>query len=267
MDNEQTKALTNDWLEFHRLTMRGIRALISGAPGFHATMTTNSALLLSGEPVVDLNVLMIGPDPDAEQFLKAGTALAVERQLPLLVLITPDVGGDLTTSAQNASLIAGGKLPLMVLRTTEPLQLGSDCKIEAVTDPQSSALAGDIQASAFELPRASVSRALDASRTAGEAVTFIGFRNGKPLAALTAVRSHSSVGVWTMATLPGHQREGIGRALLTRVLEKYRQEGANCFYLSASEAGRPLYESIGFKTVGEYGIWILPNDPKASAMA
>ena len=51
-----------------------------------------------------------------------------------------------------------------------------------------------------------------------------------------------------MATLPEHQRKGMGRALLTRVIDDYRRRGVERFYLGATEAGRPLYASLGFET-------------------
>jgi GNAT superfamily N-acetyltransferase len=50
-----------------------------------------------------------------------------------------------------------------------------------------------------------------------------------------------------MATPPEQQRRGRGRALLTQVIDDYRGRGVDRFHLGATEAGRPLYTSLGFR--------------------
>jgi GNAT superfamily N-acetyltransferase len=60
-----------------------------------------------------------------------------------------------------------------------------------------------------------------------------------------------------MATPPEHRRKGMGRALLSQVIEDYRRRGVERFYLGASEAGRPLYASLGFELVAELSVWVL----------
>ncbi len=53
-------------------------------------------------------------------------------------------------------------------------------------------------------------------------------------------------GLYWLATLPGFRSRGLGRAILNRALEVYPSRP---FTLVATEAGRPLYESLGFRTV------------------
>jgi len=52
-----------------------------------------------------------------------------------------------------------------------------------------------------------------------------------------------------MATPQESQRSGAGRALLTEVMARHRASGTRLFYLGATEAGYPLYERLGFRTV------------------
>jgi GNAT superfamily N-acetyltransferase len=53
--------------------------------------------------------------------------------------------------------------------------------------------------------------------------------------------------VWFLAVDPGHQRQGLGRALLARVFE----EAAAPVYLdTANPANVPYYASVGFEEIG-----------------
>jgi len=51
-----------------------------------------------------------------------------------------------------------------------------------------------------------------------------------------------------MATSPEHQRQGLGRAILTRLLARIEHDAPSGAYvtLMADAPGRPLYESLGF---------------------
>ncbi len=54
-----------------------------------------------------------------------------------------------------------------------------------------------------------------------------------------------------MATLPDHQRRGLGRAILTALLTEVREsaEPGAFVTLTADPPGRRLYESLGFEDV------------------
>jgi GNAT superfamily N-acetyltransferase len=56
--------------------------------------------------------------------------------------------------------------------------------------------------------------------------------------------------VWFVATLPKSQRKGLSRQVLRRLLLDARDRGQETASLQASQAGRPLYERLGFTSVG-----------------
>jgi GNAT superfamily N-acetyltransferase len=66
-----------------------------------------------------------------------------------------------------------------------------------------------------------------------------------------------------MATAPEHQRKGMGRALLSQVIGDYRRHGVERFHLGATEAGRPLYTSLGFVLVADLSVWFLERPVSA----
>ena len=64
-----------------------------------------------------------------------------------------------------------------------------------------------------------------------------------------------------MATLPEHQRKGLGKAVLTRLMEEIREkqpeDGDAYVSLLADPPGRKLYGNMGFKDSmpSEMGMW------------
>jgi ribosomal protein S18 acetylase RimI-like enzyme len=56
--------------------------------------------------------------------------------------------------------------------------------------------------------------------------------------------------VWFVATLPQAQGQGLAGNVLERLLRDARERGQFTASLQASPAGRPLYERLGFRTVG-----------------
>jgi GNAT superfamily N-acetyltransferase len=52
--------------------------------------------------------------------------------------------------------------------------------------------------------------------------------------------------VLNVYTEPEYRRRGIGRKLMEEIVAWAREEGFDRLYLHASDAGRPLYESLGF---------------------
>ena len=58
-----------------------------------------------------------------------------------------------------------------------------------------------------------------------------------------------------MGTDRAYQRSGIGRRLLSTAIAEARSHGARRFYLGATRAGIPLYESLGFTTRTVTKVW------------
>lgn len=257
-----TSEVTSDEVrELHRLAMRDVGATFGRAPGFHAWIEPDAAFLVSGEPVIDLNMLLIGPTPRAGAVLEAAHETAKARGLPFMAFVAPAAADAVALTAARIGLASAGTAPMMVFRADGPLPLGKPCEVVRAADPAQAASVGDLVSAAFGLDRASTARTLDTAIHPTSSVdVFIGAVNGAPLSTVTVTRSGDTAGVWCMATPPEHQGKGAGRALLTRVMEAQRQAGVRRFYLFASPAGQPLYESIGFKTLAECPVWAFAPD-------
>ncbi len=57
--------------------------------------------------------------------------------------------------------------------------------------------------------------------------------------------------VVNMFTEPEHRRRGLARRLMATMVEWCSSQGMRFLYLHASDDGRPLYESMGFKSSNE----------------
>jgi len=64
-----------------------------------------------------------------------------------------------------------------------------------------------------------------------------------------------------VATLPGWERRGYASQLSARVTEWAKDRGCRTVALDASEKGRPVYERLGFRPVGETVVLIAPSTP------
>ena len=58
--------------------------------------------------------------------------------------------------------------------------------------------------------------------------------------------------IGTVCVRPRYQGRGLGRILTERVAERLNDHGCRTLVLTATEAGRPLYENMGFSTEALY---------------
>ena len=78
--------------------------------------------------------------------------------------------------------------------------------------------------------------------------TWLAYRGREPAAACCTYDDGASLGVYWLATLPGHRSHGLGRAVMSAVLAACPGRPAA---LVATAAGEPLYSSLGFRAVSE----------------
>ncbi|MDE2485897.1 MAG: GNAT family N-acetyltransferase [Alphaproteobacteria bacterium] len=250
--------------ELIRLCVRALVSQMNAAPGIELHMTRNCVLGLTDEPLADFNRLIVGRDPDAEGFLVRSVARARERGRPLSAVLSPHVAQTLAPVATRLGLTAVGAAPLMVLRPDVPVPPGRPTKVVRALGPELVGIAGDLIAAAFGTPRDVIARCIDVGMTETAGVeTYVAWGDEAPMGAVSVTPTGDTAAVSLMATPPEHQGKGVGRALLSRVIDDYRRRGVRRFHLGATEAGRPLYTSLGFERVADLPVWVL--DPPVPA--
>lgn len=249
--------------ELIRLCVRALVAQMGDVPGVEMHMTRDCILGLTGEPLADFNMLTLGPDPDAEGFLTRSVARAKARRLPLTVMMSPHVAQALAPVATRLGLTAVGAAPLMVLRAGVSVRPSRPVQVTRALGPELVGVAGDLAAAAFDVPRDAFARCIDVGVTETAGVeTYIAWGEAGPMSAVTVTPTGNTAGISLMATPPEHQRKGMGRALLTHLIDDYRRRGVERFHLGATDAGRPLYASLGFEPIADMSAWILAASPE-----
>jgi GNAT superfamily N-acetyltransferase len=248
--------------ELIQLCVRALATQMIAAPGVELHMTRNCVLGLTDEPLADFNRLILGDDPDADGFLVRSVARAKERGRPLQAVMSPGVAEALAPVATRLGLTAVGAAPLMVLRPDVPVQPSRPTKVVRALGPELVGIAGDLIAAAFDEPRDVIARCIEVGITATSGVeTWIAWGDEGPMCTVSVTPTGDTGGISLMATPPEHQRKGMGRALLTQVIADYRRRGMARFHLGATEAGRPLYTSLGFELVADLPVWVLERPP------
>ena len=84
-------------------------------------------------------------------------------------------------------------------------------------------------------------------------IAWLATHNGEPAASCYTVDDGASVGVYLLATLPEHRSAGLGRAIMTAAVN---QNPTLPTTLVATQAGAPLYRSMGFVDVST-AVWYI----------
>ena len=102
--------------------------------------------------------------------------------------------------------------------------------------------------------------ALDVNRLLDPAVTFVSYRDGGAVLGVAAIKELDAVSgeVKSMHTAASARGRGVGRALLSHLLEVARARGYQQVFLETGTtpgfaAARALYESAGFTPTGPFG--------------
>lgn len=84
---------------------------------------------------------------------------------------------------------------------------------------------------------------------------YVAGLDGQPAGCVVTYDLHGDCGVYLVATVPALRGRGIAAALMTRALVAARERGCITSSLQATALGRPVYERLGFRDLGEIHMW------------
>jgi ribosomal protein S18 acetylase RimI-like enzyme len=79
--------------------------------------------------------------------------------------------------------------------------------------------------------------------------------DGRPAAAALAMYHEDDCGVSFVATIPEARRRGLGSLVMHGALRAARARGCTSTTLQATEAGRRLYDSLGYRWLCDMQLW------------
>jgi GNAT superfamily N-acetyltransferase len=205
-------------------------------------------MLLTGLPVPDFNIVLV--DTAEPTALSAALADVEAVGAPALIALAAEGAGQARALPVPWQVVA--QMPIMALElraTAEP-----DARVRMAT-PQDAADVGRVWADAYGFD---LGVAVDAAELIVSAPvlsrTWLLEDAGHVVSAVVTTHVEDTVSIWAMATPPQLARRGYGRALLSTVLTAAAEHGARLALLGATEAGYPLYESTGWKTIEQWTV-------------
>jgi GNAT superfamily N-acetyltransferase len=80
---------------------------------------------------------------------------------------------------------------------------------------------------------------------------------GRAASMLAVTDIEGDCAIWWVATLPEARGRGLAGRLLHVALAEARDRGADTSTLQATKLGRPIYERLGYRDIGELQMWEL----------
>jgi len=85
---------------------------------------------------------------------------------------------------------------------------------------------------------------------------YVGYVDGDAVSTAATVIAGGAVGVYNVATLPGHQGRGFGEAIMRHALDRARdRNGIERTVLQSTPQGIRLYERMGYKAVTSVAVY------------
>jgi GNAT superfamily N-acetyltransferase len=98
-------------------------------------------------------------------------------------------------------------------------------------------------------------RALADMSSAEDMYVYTAGEDGRPSSCLIAFDHGDDCSIWLVATLAHSRGRGLASALMGQALADGRERGRTTSTLQATDLGRPIYEQLGYRSLGEIQMW------------
>jgi ribosomal protein S18 acetylase RimI-like enzyme len=108
----------------------------------------------------------------------------------------------------------------------------------------------------FNVPIAWFTEVFDSDSVWERFAGYVGYVDEEPVSTAAVVMGGGAMGVYNVATAPGHRRRGYGEAVMRHALaDSESRHGIARVLLQSTPAGYKLYRRMGFKTVTKVGVY------------
>lgn len=131
-----------------------------------------------------------------------------------------------------------------------------------IRDRQSAIDIGLINAAAYSMPAEAFAITDNVHQWSGEHFGVVGYADGEPVTSALAYIQDEQIYIGWVATQPDRHGQGLGEAAMRRAIVAAQDAAARPLplWLHATEAGRPLYRSMGFRDAAHMRLHVLQGD-------
>jgi GNAT superfamily N-acetyltransferase len=239
------------------LWARAAACMPEGASGSEGAF----AWFASGLPFDYFNqVLAVGDRPDP-QSLRRAVAAERDRDVPFLVRLRAGLDDALVPAVEALGLREDPDeaYPAMALRPIPDAAVAEPPGLE-IRQATNQGVLDDhlaVVAASFGLPIDIARRLIPLAELAVPGfAAYAGYVDGRPVTASLGYTAGATVGVYNVATIEAARGRGYGGAMTWRAIRDGRRQGATVSILQSSAMARPLYESMGFREVLAFRVFV-----------
>lgn len=226
-------------------------ALASGGERWHRD---GMLVVASGAPMRAFNnVVITDVTPRLRGNLCEAIGAFARRGVPFRVRLRDALAPGAADALSASGLALQGRIPCLVMSPIVDSGAPPAVEIRPVEDAATLRHHVEVVAGAFgwqpdRLAEVFTERLLEDGRWRG----YVGYADGRPVASSQLMLSDGSAGIYYVGTLEAYRRRGYGEALTWHAVREAARAGCDSVSLQASPMGLPIYERMGFRTIGAY---------------
>lgn len=239
--------------------------LLQDYPTYTRSTSGENEYVFSGLPIAFLNVAIPTQENLSEQTLRssaeAACAWAADKSIPWFYILTHEQlgdGVDATSVLDGCGLAPAVPLTGMFAPQVAPItQIPDTLKIGVAEDDAGCTAILDINAAAYEMDLDSSKGVIGKRAYWQNHIAVVGRVDEVPVSSTCILLVDGYHYVALVATHPDHQQRGYANAIMRRTLELAGQVyGPGATLLHATEAGRPVYEKMGYQPISTHTLFM-----------
>jgi GNAT superfamily N-acetyltransferase len=241
------------------------RLMCGGAPGYDAAAADGIQYVFSGVPIAFFNVALVTGRGLSSDALKASgdraCAWAAPKGVPWLFIMTHEAlqpGVDAPAVLDQCGLTTMMPLTAMLAQQVAPAaRIPHDLELTVPQDDGACAAILDVNSVAYAMDLEAGKNLIGKRSFWTDHVPVLGQTGGQPACCAAVLMVDGYRYVALVATDPLQQRRGYAEAAMRHALALAAQKhGERPSVLHATEAGRPIYERMGYDTIARHTVFM-----------
>ena len=241
------------------------RLICAGCPGRSLASANGIEYIFSGLPIGFFNVAILTGQSVSGDALKScgheACAWAAGKEVPWLFVLTNEeleAGVDAGSILDGCGLSSIMPLTGMLAQQVRPVTTNpGSLQLRVPEDDAGCSAVLDVNSAAYEMDLGAAKSAIGTRAFWNEHVPVLGVVGGTPASSAAVLMVDGYRYVALVATHPAHQRRGYAEAAMRRALElAATAHGERPTVLHATEAGRPLYQRMGYIPIATHTLFM-----------